>query len=61
MCVILSATVTLCCLFMPKIYIVLLHPEKYARTTSGDKRAASQRNNSSAMLSTATGGGQVCD
>ena len=37
MCVILSATVTLCCLFMPKMYIVLLHPEKYARGMPGEK------------------------
>ncbi|TRY70320.1 hypothetical protein TCAL_08251 [Tigriopus californicus] len=35
MCVILSATVTLFCLFMPKIYIVMLHPEKCARSLPG--------------------------
>lgn len=37
MCVILSATVTLCCLFMPKMYIVLMHPEKYARAMPGER------------------------
>ena len=54
MCVILSATVTLCCLFMPKMYIVLLHPEKYARDMGGNKGggAGGQRSNSGA-----TGGG----
>ena len=40
MCVVLSATVTLCCLFMPKMYIVLFHPEKYARATPGCKPTA---------------------
>jgi hypothetical protein len=38
MCVVLSATVTLCCLFMPKMYIVLFHPEKYARAAQGSKQ-----------------------
>ena len=38
MCVVLSATVTLCCLFMPKMYIVLFHPEKYARAAPGSKQ-----------------------
>ena len=41
MCVILSATVTLCCLFMPKMYIVLMHPEKYARAMPGDRGTGS--------------------
>ena len=37
MCVILSATVALCCLFMPKIWLVLMHPEKCARALPGSK------------------------
>ncbi|CAB4063751.1 GRM8 [Lepeophtheirus salmonis] len=45
MCVILSATVTLCCLFMPKMYIVLLHPEKYARATPGSKQSTQHSTN----------------
>ena len=31
MCVTVSATVALCLLFGPKMYVVLLHPEKCAR------------------------------
>ena len=49
MCVILSATVNLFCLFMPKMYIVLLHPEKYARGSPSDRRATT-RATSSAIL-----------
>ena len=49
MCVILSATVNLFCLFMPKMYIVLLHPEKYARGSPSDRRATTKAT-SSAIL-----------
>ena len=56
MCVILSATVCLCCLFMPKMYIVLLHPEKYARAMPGEKN---QRSNSGAGGANNTAGSVV--
>ncbi len=50
MCIILSATVTLCCLFMPKIYIVLLHPQKYARATPGEKRSQARNSSTGAAV-----------
>ncbi|XP_023336258.1 metabotropic glutamate receptor 6 isoform X2 [Eurytemora carolleeae] len=37
MCVCLSASVTLCLLFGPKVYLVVLHPEKCARTYAANK------------------------
>ena len=39
MCVTVSATVALCLLFGPKMYLVLLHPEKCARSYPGNKKA----------------------
>ena len=39
MCVTVSATVALCLLFGPKMYLVLLHPEKCARNYPGNKKA----------------------
>jgi len=47
MCVILSATVTLCCFFMPKMYLVLLHPEKIARGSPGEKTGGAQQRSTS--------------
>jgi len=38
MCVSVSATVALCLLFGPKMYLVMLHPEKCARTYPGAKK-----------------------
>jgi hypothetical protein len=38
MCVTVSATVALCLLFGPKMYLVLLHPEKCARSYPGNKK-----------------------
>ena len=32
MCVSISSTVSLCCLFVPKIYIVLFQPHKNVKT-----------------------------
>ncbi len=57
MCVILSATVTLCCLFMPKMYIVLLHPEKYARSTPGEKTGGGATGVRTSISGPAGGGG----
>ena len=41
MCVTVSASVALCLLFGPKMYLVLLHPEKCARTYPGNKKPTS--------------------
>ena len=38
MCVTVSATVALTLLFGPKMYLVLLHPEKCARNYPGNKK-----------------------
>ena len=38
MCVTVSATVALALLFGPKMYLVLLHPEKCARNYPGNKK-----------------------
>ncbi|XP_023327303.1 metabotropic glutamate receptor 8 [Eurytemora carolleeae] len=43
MCVTVSATVALCLLFGPKMYVVLLHPEKCARTYPGAKKTATTK------------------
>ena len=43
MCVSVSATVALCLLFGPKMYLVLLHPEKCARSYPGNKKAANNK------------------
>jgi len=56
MCVILSATVTLCCLFMPKMYIVLLHPEKYARGLPGGDKSGAGGSGNGARASVSGGG-----
>ena len=40
-CFSLSATVTICCLFLPKLSIILLHPEKNVRQSM----MASKHNN----------------
>ena len=38
MCVTVSASVALALLFGPKMYLVLLHPEKCARNYPGNKK-----------------------
>ena len=43
MCVTVSASVALCLLFGPKMYLVLLHPEKCARTYPGNKKPTNNK------------------
>ena len=43
MCVTVSASVALCLLFGPKMYLVLLHPEKCARNYPGNKKPANNK------------------
>lgn len=52
----LSATVTLACLFTPKLYIILLHPEKNVRQSMmpQHKYGAAAANNTSTLLTAAT-------
>jgi len=42
MCVAVSASVALCLLFGPKLYLVMLHPEKCARNYPGNKKPATK-------------------
>ena len=43
MCVTVSASVALCLLFGPKMYLVLLHPEKCARNYPGNKKPTNNK------------------
>ena len=44
MCVTVSASVALALLFGPKMYLVLLHPEKCARNYPGNKKQTNKQN-----------------
>ena len=43
MCVTVSASVALCLLFGPKLYLVLFHPEKCARNYPGNKKPTNNK------------------
>ncbi|XP_074113872.1 metabotropic glutamate receptor B isoform X3 [Cotesia typhae] len=61
----LSASVTIACLFSPKLYIILIHPERNIRRGRGPfaapKHSTIGRTNASSMISTVTLTAVTCD
>ncbi|XP_057336745.1 metabotropic glutamate receptor 2-like isoform X2 [Microplitis mediator] len=61
----LSASVTIACLFSPKLYIILIHPERNIRRGRGPfaapKHSTVARTNASSMISTVTLTAVTCD
>lgn len=52
LCLSLSATVILCCLFLPKLRVVLLKPNKNVRSKNSKIKSAYNKNNSENKVTT---------